>query len=77
MCRVVARPHGGILGYVPGVAGMHDIDDCADARVVPGLVVYRYDSPLFFANVEDFKRRARESLDLVPAPVEWRRGCRE
>jgi MFS superfamily sulfate permease-like transporter len=67
----VARPHDGILGYVPGIAGMHDIDDYADARVVPGLLVYRYDSPLFFANVEDFKRRALESLALVPAPVEW------
>jgi high affinity sulfate transporter 1 len=71
LLRRVARPHDGILGYVPGIAGMHDIDDYADARVVPGLLVYRYDSPLFFANVEDFKRRALESLALVPAPVEW------
>jgi high affinity sulfate transporter 1 len=71
LLRRVARPHDGILGYVPGIAGMHDIDDYADARVVPGLLVYRYDSPLFFANVEDFKRRALESLQLVPAPVEW------
>src|SRR5581483_9911304 len=38
-----ARPHDGILGYAPGVPGMHDIDDYADARQVPGLIVYRYD----------------------------------
>jgi MFS superfamily sulfate permease-like transporter len=71
LLRRVARPHDGILGFVPGVAGMHDLDDYPDARPVQGLVVYRYDSPLFFANVEDFKRRALESLDLADTPTEW------
>lgn len=69
--RRVARPHDGILGYVPDVAGMHDIDDYPDARQVPGLVVYRYDSPLFFANAQDFRHRALKSLDLAEKPVEW------
>jgi sulfate permease, SulP family len=54
----VARPHGAILGQVPGLAGMHDVDDYPSARTIPGLVVYRYDAPLFFANAEDFRRRA-------------------
>ncbi len=63
LLRRVARPHDGVLGYVPGVAGMHDIDDYPTARQMPGLVVYRYDAPLFFANAEDFKRRALASLD--------------
>jgi MFS superfamily sulfate permease-like transporter len=54
----VARPHDAILGTVPGMAGMHDVDDYPQARTVPGLVVYRYDAPLFFANAEDFRRRA-------------------
>ncbi|HEX7163905.1 MAG TPA: sulfate permease [Trebonia sp.] len=53
----VARPHDAILGTVPGMAGMHDIDDYPQARTVPGLVVYRYDAPLFFANAPDFRRR--------------------
>jgi SulP family sulfate permease len=69
--RRVARPHDGILGYAPGVAGMHDIDDYPAARQVPGLVVYRYDAPLFFANAEDFKRRALASLNVAEGPVEW------
>ncbi|MFG1626393.1 SulP family inorganic anion transporter [Kribbella sp. NPDC049227] len=69
--RRVARPHDGILGYVPGIAGMHDIDDYPDARPVPGLVVYRYDSPLFFANAEDFRRRAMAAVDDADAPVRW------
>jgi MFS superfamily sulfate permease-like transporter len=50
---------------------MHDIDDYPDARAIDGLVVYRYDSPLFFANVEDFKRRALASLDRADTPTEW------
>ncbi len=71
LLRRVARPHDGILGFAPGVAGMHDLDDYPDARAVQGLVVYRYDSPLFFANVEDFKRRALGSLDQADTPTEW------
>jgi sulfate permease, SulP family len=71
LLRRVARPHDGILGYAPGVAGMHDIDDYPDARTVPGLVVYRYDAPLCFANAEDFTRRALASIDLAGAGTEW------
>ena len=83
LLRRVARPHDGILGYVPKMAGMHDVDDYPLARQVPGLVVYRYDAPLCFANAEDFRRRALGAIDLAgesvdihgqlhaPAPVEW------
>jgi len=69
--RRVARPHDGILGYVPGIAGMHDVDDYPNARPVPGLVVYRYDAPLFFANAEDFRRRALAAVDEATTPVRW------
>ncbi|TWD72007.1 high affinity sulfate transporter 1 [Kribbella amoyensis] len=69
--RRVARPHDGILGLAPGVPGMHDLDDYPDAQTVPGLVVYRYDSPLFFANAEDFRRRAMAAVDAAPTPVRW------
>ena len=71
LLRRVARPHDRILGYVPGLAGMHDIDDYETARLVPGLIVYRYDSPLFFANGDDFRRRAIGALDVAEEPVEW------
>ena len=71
LLRRVARPHDGILGHVPGVAGMHDIDDYPQAQLVPGLVVYRYDSPLFFANAADFRERAIRALDTAKDPVEW------
>ena len=67
----VTRPHDGILGYVPGVAGMHDVDDYPSARPVPGLVVYRYDSPLFFANSHDLITRALAAGDGAPTPTRW------
>ena len=59
----IARPHEGVLGRVPGLAGMHDVDDYPDAETLPGLVVYRYDAPLFFANVGDMCRRALLAVD--------------
>lgn len=67
----VARPHDAVLGTVPGMAGMHDVDDYPDARTIPGLVVYRYDSPLFFANAEDFRRRALAAVSDETEPVAW------
>ncbi|WP_435221618.1 SulP family inorganic anion transporter [Streptomyces sp. Tue6028] len=67
----VARPHDAVEGLVPGMAGMHDVDDYPHARTVPGLLVYRYDSPLFFANAEDFRRRALAAVDEQTEPVRW------
>ncbi|MFF4615208.1 sulfate permease [Nonomuraea jabiensis] len=71
MLARVARPHDAILGVVPGLAGMHDIDDYPAARTIPGLVIYRYDSPLFFANAQDFHRRALAAVDQQDTPVRW------
>lgn len=71
LIRRMAHAHDGVLGYAPGVAGMHDIDDYPDATQVPGLVVYRYDSPLFFANSDDFLARAEAAVDRAPQPVRW------
>ncbi|MHC3469857.1 SulP family inorganic anion transporter [Streptomyces sp. 7R007] len=67
----VARPHDAVEGLVPGVAGMHDVDDYPQARTIPGLLVYRYDSPLFFANAQDFRRRALAAVDEQTGPVRW------
>lgn len=71
LLRRVARPHDAIEGFVADLAGMHDIDDYPGASVVPGLVVYRYDSPLFFANTEDFRRRALAAVAEAADPVRW------
>lgn len=71
LVRRVTRPHAAILGYARRVAGMHDIEDYPHARRIPGLVVYRYDSPLFFANAEDFRSRALAAVASSPTPVGW------
>jgi sulfate permease, SulP family len=66
LLRRVSRPHDAVLGFVPGLAGMHDVEDHPGATTVPGLVVHRYDAPLFFANAEDFRHRALAALDGDP-----------
>ncbi|MGB3356368.1 MAG: sulfate permease [Mycobacterium sp.] len=71
LMRRVARAHDSVLGFVPGLPGMHDIDDYPQAKLLPGLVMYRYDAPLCFANAEDFRLRALEAVDAYPQPVEW------
>ena len=69
--RRVARAHDAIQGSVPDLAGLHDIDDYPDAKTMPGLVVYRYDAPLFFANAEDFRERVLAAITAESTPVEW------
>lgn len=71
LLRRVARPHDAVQGFVPGLAGMHDIDDYPQARQVSGLLVYRYDSPLFFANAEDFHRRLLEAFRATDPRPTW------
>jgi SulP family sulfate permease len=71
LIRRIAHPHDGVLGYVPGLAGMHDVEDYPQATQVPGLVVYRYDSPLFFANADDFLTRALAAVRHSDPPPRW------
>ncbi|MCZ8107773.1 MAG: sulfate permease [Burkholderiales bacterium] len=65
------RPHSAILGRADGVKGYHDITRYPDARQVPGLVLFRWDAPLFFANAEFFRERALEAVAQSPTPVKW------
>jgi sulfate permease, SulP family len=72
----LARPHEGVLGRVPGIAGMHDVADYPEARTIPGCIFYRYDAPLFFANIGDLRERvdkliALENETYPDAPVRW------
>ena len=63
------RPHSAVLGRVPRVKGYHDITRYPDARQVPGLVLFRWDAPLFFANAELFERRVLDAVAASPTPV--------
>lgn len=65
------RPHSAVLGRAYGVKGYHDITRYPDARRIPGLVLFRWDAPLFFANAELFKERVLEAVAKSPTPVRW------
>jgi len=65
------RPHSAVLGRAEGVHGYHDIARYPDARVLPGLVMLRWDAPLFFANAEQFHNRAQEAVASASSPVHW------
>ncbi|MBW4536562.1 MAG: solute carrier family 26 protein [Pleurocapsa minor HA4230-MV1] len=67
----VARPHDAVLGTVPDLAGLHDIEDWEGATTIPGLLIYRYDAPLCFANAENFKQRSLLAIEAESVPVEW------
>lgn len=64
-------PHDAVLGRADGVKGYHDLTYYPDARQVPGLVLYRFDAPLFFANADVFRDRVRERIAGAGAPVRW------
>ena len=63
------RPHSAVLGRADGVRGYHDITRYPDARLVPGLVLFRWDAPLFFANAELFQDRVLQAVAASPTPA--------
>ena len=63
------RPHSAVLGRAEGVKGYHDITRYPNARQIPGLVLFRWDAPLFFANAEFFKERILDAVTKSPSPV--------
>ena len=64
-------PHDAVLGRADGVKGYHDLTYYPEARQVPGLVLYRFDAPLFFANADVFRDRVRERIEAAASPVRW------
>ncbi|APV43014.1 sodium-independent anion transporter [Pseudomonas frederiksbergensis] len=65
------RPYSAVLGRVDGVKGYHDIQRYPDAHLIPGLVLFRWDAPLFFANAELFNDRVLDAVAASPTPVRW------
>jgi high affinity sulfate transporter 1 len=65
------RPHSAVLGRADGVKGYHDIKRYPDARQIPGLLLFRWDAPLFFANAEFFRERILDAVAKSPTPVRW------
>ena len=65
------RPHDAVLGREDDLKGYHDIERHLAGRQVPGLLLYRFDAPLFFANAGVFRRRVRGLLATTTPPVRW------
>jgi MFS superfamily sulfate permease-like transporter len=65
------RPHDAVLGREDALKGYHDIDRHPSARLIPGLLLYRFDAPLFFANAGYFRRRVRDLVTEATHPVRW------
>ena len=65
------RPHHAVLGRVDGLKGYHDISRYPDAKRPDGLVLFRWDAPLFFANADLFSQRVRGAVEASPTPVRW------
>ncbi len=67
--RRVWRPYDAVLGRVDQRKGYHDLSRHPEGREVPGLVLFRFDAPLFFANSDHFERRVRAVIDDSPDRV--------
>jgi high affinity sulfate transporter 1 len=65
------RPYDAVLGRVDDLKGYHDVSRHPDAKRVPGLVLFRWDAPLFFANAEEFADRVRQAIASSPTRVRW------
>jgi high affinity sulfate transporter 1 len=65
------RPHFAVLGRVDGVRGYHDVARFPQAQRIPGLVLFRWDAPLFFANAELFQARVLDAVSSSPTPARW------
>jgi MFS superfamily sulfate permease-like transporter len=66
--RRVWNPYRTVLGDVPGVPGYHDVRMYPDAEQLPGLVMFRFDGPLFFANANTFRNEVRHLANADPRP---------
>jgi high affinity sulfate transporter 1 len=63
------HPYDAVLGRAPGVKGYHDVTRYTDAKQVPGLLLFRFDAPLFFANATVFRERLLAAVESSETPV--------
>lgn len=65
------RPYDAVLGRVDGLKGYHDITRHPEAKRIPGLVIFRWDAPLFFANAEIFHDHILKAVAEAPTRTKW------
>jgi MFS superfamily sulfate permease-like transporter len=66
-----STPNDAVLGRVAGRKGSHSVADYPEAKTIPGLLLYRFDSNIIFYNADHFKARVRAAIAAQPSPVEW------
>jgi len=71
LLSVGSRPNDAVLGRVHGLKGFHNVADYPDAKTIPGLLLYRFDSNVVFYNADYFKTRVRAAIAAQMTPVEW------
>ena len=69
--RRSARPHDAVLGWVEHLGRYADVQLHPSAETTPGVVVYRLDDRLFFANAHYVTGRVHEAIAAAAAPVRW------
>ncbi len=69
--RRSARPHDAVIGWVDRLGRYGNVELHRSARVAPGVVIYRLDDRLFFANARYVKGRVLEAVRGAPAPPRW------
>lgn len=65
------KPYNAVLGHVDGLKSYHDITRHPEARLIDGLVLFRWDAPLFFANAETFRDQVLRAVAQAPTPTRW------
>jgi len=65
------RPYDAVLGRVDGLKGYHDVTRHPGAKRIPGLVLFRWDAPLFFANAAIFQDHVLEAVAEAPTSTKW------
>jgi len=65
------RPYDAVLGRVDDLKGYHDISRHPEAKLIPGLVLFRWDAPLFFANASIFQEHVLRAVSRAPTPTKW------
>jgi len=65
------RPYYTVLGHVDGLQSYHDISRHPEAKQIPGLLLFRWDAPLFFANAQTFREQILLAVAKAPTQIKW------
>jgi SulP family sulfate permease len=69
LIRRVSRPATAVLGRLPGRDAYRDITVHSEAETIPGLLIFRFDAPIIFANAAYFAEQVRQLISDAAIPV--------